>query len=95
MRAQLGWSQSNWRPDAVIHAKTELGTVNAYTSGSAYVVEAWDGDRPLPVFKETETLSQGSWGLRTVAESVTRWGSRFDYKGGKAVLTELRCRDLS
>ncbi|MEU8119772.1 ATP-binding protein [Spirillospora sp. NPDC049024] len=74
--------------NAVRHAKTELVTVNAYASGGAYVVEVWDGDITLPVLREAETLGEGGWGLRAVAECVTRWGVRFDEKGGKTVFAE-------
>ncbi|WP_329097893.1 ATP-binding protein [Actinomadura citrea] len=74
--------------NAVRHARTELFTVNARLYGNAYAVEVWDGDKTLPVLQEIETLGEGGWGLRAVAEYVTRWGIRFDESGGKTVFAE-------
>ncbi|MEU8310787.1 ATP-binding protein [Actinomadura sp. NPDC048955] len=74
--------------NAVRHAKTELVTVNAFASEAAYVVEVWDGDPTLPVLRQVERLGEGGWGLRAVAEYVTRWGVRFDQRGGKTVFAE-------
>lgn len=75
--------------NAVRHAKTEVVTVNAYVGAvGAYVLEVWDGDMTLPVLQDVETLGEGGWGLRAVAEYVTRWGVRFDERGGKTVFAE-------
>ncbi|WP_433466609.1 ATP-binding protein [Spirillospora sp. CA-128828] len=74
--------------NAVRHAKTALIRVNAYSVGSVYVVDVWDGDETVPTVRDPGPSSEGGWGLVAIAEVVTCWGVHRDGTGGKTVFAE-------